>query len=80
MKQEKLHYSEIGKPFKLHNDTAHLGGGTALIQERRLVILFSYKFTEREREFSECEKELLVVVKSMQHFRKFLWGTNSVSK
>lgn len=67
-----------GLPIELHTDASTLGFGCVLIQikERRQHVIgyFSQRTTKAESNYHSYELETLAVVRSVKHFRHYLYG------
>lgn len=68
---------DINKPFILITDASNIAYGAVLVQvdnegKERMVSCFSKKFDKAQCNYSVTDKELLGVVKGMEHFRHYL--------
>lgn len=67
-----------GLPFFLDTDASNVGMGGVLSQVgsegERVVAYFSKTFNKAERRYCVTRRELLAVVKAIQHFRYYLCG------
>lgn len=65
-------------PIELHTDASSDGYGAVLIQKHNnlphVVAYFSHKTTDAESRYHSYELETLAVVKSVEHFRHYLYG------
>ena len=72
---------DLSKPFKLFTDACEYGVGAVLAQEEsisrdwRPVSYFSKHLSKTERNYSTAERELLAIVRGVEHNRQFLYGT-----
>ncbi|GBM70788.1 Retrovirus-related Pol polyprotein from transposon 297 [Araneus ventricosus] len=70
--------SRIGKDFILDTDTSNEGIGAVLSQnignEERVIAYFSKSLGKPERNYCVTRKELLAIVKSIEHFHHYLYG------
>ena len=72
---------DLAKPFKLFTDACEYGIGAVLSQEEtkskkwRPVSYFSKHLSKTERNYSTAERELLAIVRGVEHNRQFLYGT-----
>ena len=67
------------KPFFLETDASDYALGAVLLQEGDGSVLhpvayFSKKLLDRERNYNIYEKELMAIVKSLQHWRRYTEG------
>lgn len=73
-----LPYPDPTRPYVLDCDASAEGVGAVLSQEKEgkewVVAYFSKKFTPPERNYCVTRKELLAVVKSVDHFHPYLYG------
>lgn len=72
-----LPYPDPSSPYILACDTSTEGIGTVLSQvqegQERVVICYSQKFSRPERNYCVAHKELLAVVKTVDHFHPYLY-------
>ncbi|GFT80534.1 retrovirus-related Pol polyprotein from transposon 297 [Trichonephila clavipes] len=73
-----LAYPEIGKQFILDTDASHESIGAVLSQEidgQECVIAYFSKYLSRpERNYCVTRKELLAIVKALEHTHPYLYG------
>jgi len=73
-----LPYPDPTCPYLLDADASAEGLGAVLSQVKdgreRVVAYFSAKFSKPERNYCVTRKELLAVVRSMEHFHPYLYG------
>ena len=71
---------EFEKPFKLETDASNFGIGGILSQNPKNDSVwqpngyYAKHLSKAERNYSASERELLAVVKSIEHFKQFLYG------
>ncbi|KAF9761110.1 Transposon Tf2-6 polyprotein [Nosema granulosis] len=75
-----LHHSDITKPFVIETDASDIGLGGILLQENKIVGIFSYKLHGAEKNYTTTEKELLSIFKTLQHFRTMILGSKVTVK
>ncbi|GFX69301.1 retrovirus-related Pol polyprotein from transposon opus [Trichonephila clavipes] len=72
-----LAYPEIGKQFILDTDASHESIGAVLSQEidgqERVIAYFSKCLSKPERNYCVTRKELLAIVKAVEHFHPYLY-------
>ncbi|GFV87239.1 retrovirus-related Pol polyprotein from transposon 412 [Trichonephila clavipes] len=77
-----LAYPEIGKQFILDTDASHGSIGAVLSQEidgqERVIAYFSKCLSKPERNYCVTRKELLAIVKAVEHFHPYLYGRRLV--
>ncbi|GFW77832.1 hypothetical protein TNCV_3404071 [Trichonephila clavipes] len=73
-----LAYPEIGKQFILDTDASHESIGAVLSQEidgqQRVIAYFNKCLSKPERNYCVTRKELLAIVKAVEHFHPYLYG------
>ena len=73
-----LAYPEPGKDFILDTDASNEGVGAVLSQEidgqERVIAYFSKSLSRSERNYCVTRKELLAIVKAVEHFHHYLYG------
>ena len=73
-----LPYPDPTIPYLLDTDASHEGLGAVLSQvkdgKERVVAYYSSKLTGPEKNYCVTRKELLAVVKSLEHFHPYLYG------
>ncbi|GFR13365.1 retrovirus-related Pol polyprotein from transposon 17.6 [Trichonephila clavata] len=73
-----LAYPEAGKQFILDTDASHKSIGAVLSQEidgqERVIAYFSKCLSRPERNYCVTRKELLAIVKAVEHFHPYLYG------
>lgn len=74
-----LRFPELNRPFLLTTDASQVAAGAVLSQITEdgdhPVAYASFKFTETETRYSAIERELLAMVRGVEQFRPYLWGT-----
>lgn len=78
MEAPVLPYPDPGRPYILDNNASTNGICAVLSQEKEgrenVVAFYSAKLSKPEYNYCVNRKELLVVVKSMEHFHPYLYG------
>ncbi|GFR30412.1 retrovirus-related Pol polyprotein from transposon 17.6 [Trichonephila clavata] len=73
-----LAYPEAGKQFILDTDASHESIGAVLSQEvegqEHVIAYFSKYLSRPERNYCVTRKELLAIVKAVEHFHPYLYG------
>lgn len=73
-----LVYPQLEKPFIVDTDASNEGIGAVLSQETKgvehVVAYFSKSLSKPERNYCTTRKELLAIVKSVEHFHHYLYG------
>jgi hypothetical protein len=68
------------KPYFLQTDASDVGLGGVLLQEYNCIkhplAYYSQKFSAAERNYNVHDKELLAIIASLKHWRRFLEGTH----
>ncbi|MBJ5464075.1 hypothetical protein JGG37_23375, partial [Salmonella enterica subsp. enterica serovar Derby] len=72
-----LAYPQPDQPFILNTDASNAGIGAVLSQvqdgQEKVIAYFSKSLSKPERNYCVTRKELLAVVKSVEHFRHYLY-------
>ena len=71
MKQPELNLSGLSKDFELHCDSSNKAIGSVLIQENKIIRIFSMKLNSAQRKYTTTELECFAMVVSLQKFRIF---------
>ncbi|KAK4309250.1 hypothetical protein Pmani_007956 [Petrolisthes manimaculis] len=78
MEAPVLPYPDPGNRYLLDTDASAEGVGAVLSQVREgqehVIAYYSAKFSQPERNYCVTRKELLAVVKSLEHFHSYLYG------
>ena len=77
-----LRFPDLSRPFCLTTDASQVAAGAVLSQLTEdgdhPIAYASFKFTETETRYSAIERELLAMVRGVEQFRPYLWGTEFV--
>ena len=77
-----LRFPDLSRPFCLTTDASQVASGAVLSQITEdgdhPIAYASFKFTETETWYSAIERELLAMVRGVEQFRPYLWGTEFV--
>lgn len=75
-----LAYPDARRPFIVDTDASNVGIGAVLSQHgdegERAVAYFSRSLSRAERNYCVTRRELLAVVRALQHFRPYLHGSH----
>ncbi|KAG0442790.1 Transposon Tf2-9 polyprotein [Dictyocoela muelleri] len=74
-KQPVLHYPDFNKSFNLYCDASDNGIGSILLQNNKLIGYSSKKYTKQEENYSVIEKEVLAILRSLQHFKQIIFNS-----
>lgn len=73
---------DFNEQFIVQTDASDLGGAAILSQKidgkERVIVYFSVKWDEQEIKYSATEKEALAVLKAIENFRGYIYGTQFV--
>jgi hypothetical protein len=73
-KQIVLHYPDPSKGYVLKTDASDLGFGAVLLQEGKLIGIYSNKLQGAELRYTTTEKKLLAVIKALKRFKSIVFG------
>ena len=83
---DMIRHPDFSRPFHLYCDASDFAVGGFLCQEERVEVNdkvkvqkrsighFSKKLTPLQQQYGIPEKEILAIVKSLLHFRAYIWG------
>ncbi|KAG0436138.1 Transposon Tf2-9 polyprotein [Dictyocoela muelleri] len=77
-KQPKLHYPNLDDEFILFTDASDSAIGSVLIQNQKIISIYSNKLSEIERRYTSAEKEMLAIYKSLLNFRNIILGSKII--
>jgi hypothetical protein len=73
-----LDYSQPGEKITVDTDASNVGIGGVLSQvqdgRERVVAYFSTKLSKAQRNYCVTRRELLAIMKTLEHFHKYLYG------
>ena len=73
-----LAYPESEEPFMLDTDASNVGIGAVLSQvhqgDERVIAYYSQALSKPERNYCTTRRELLAIVKAIDHFNPYLYG------
>ena len=69
---------DINKPYKLFTDASLVGISGILIQENKLIRIYSAKLSPTEKRYSAIEREMLAIIKSMLAFRNYIFNCRTI--
>jgi hypothetical protein len=61
-------YPDHNKRFNVHTNASDFQLGACIIQEGRLVAYFSQKLTKSQQNYTTMEKEMLLIVATLEEF------------
>lgn len=73
-----LRFPDFSKPFVLETDASNLAIGAILKQEKQMIDCFSQKLNNTQINYSVMEKELLAILKGLEHFRNIVLGSKII--
>ncbi|KAF7802180.1 putative mitochondrial protein [Senna tora] len=71
---------DFTKPFELETDASDTGIGAVLMQSKRLITYYSHVLSNRARQHSVYERELMAIVFEVKKWRHYLLGHRFVIK
>jgi len=73
-----LGYPRPGERFNIDTDASNVGTGGVLSQVQdggeRVIAYFSKTLSKAERNYCVTRRQLLAIVKTLEHFHKYLYG------
>ena len=73
-----LGYPQPGEKFIIDTDVSNIGMDGVISQvqcgSERVVSYFSKRLSKAERNYCVTRRELLAIVKTLEHFHKYLYG------
>ncbi|ORD99984.1 POL3 [Hepatospora eriocheir] len=72
LKTMKIYFPDYSKEFDLYTDASDYVIGGILLQENRIVKIFSHKLSHYQRKYNIMEKELLAIILSLKDFRNII--------
>ena len=72
-KKTLLTYPDFSKDFNLDADASKTRGGSILRQQNSLIGFYSTKWNQVESRYTIAEKEILIILKSLQHFQNIIF-------
>ena len=73
--QPCLSHPDYTKPFILQSDASNIGVGSILLQENKIIGIFSKKLNEAQQNYTVAEKEALAIVLSLQFFKNIVYNS-----
>ncbi|KAG0439248.1 Retrovirus-related Pol polyprotein from transposon gypsy [Dictyocoela muelleri] len=70
-----LNYPDFNKSFNLNCDASDNGIDSILLQNNKLIGYYSKKYTKPEENYSVIEKEVLAILRSLQHFKQIIFNS-----
>ncbi|KAG0418277.1 Retrovirus-related Pol polyprotein from transposon 17.6, partial [Dictyocoela roeselum] len=75
MEKPKLYHPDLNEQYTLKCDASDKGLDVILIQNGKLVGIFSKKYNKQELNYSSSEKEALAVTRSLMHFKPLVYNS-----
>ena len=73
-----LIYPDYSKIFIIETDASKFDGGAIVKQTNRPIALYSTTWNKSELNYSICEKEMLIILKTLDFFINLLLGTEII--
>ncbi|KAG0435655.1 Transposon Tf2-9 polyprotein [Dictyocoela muelleri] len=74
-KKPMLHHPNLNLPFILQCDASKFGIGSVLMQNNKIIALYSSKYSTQENNYSIVERETLSIIKSLIHFKPLIYNS-----
>lgn len=71
----KLSYPDFTKDFIIESDASDYGIGAVLLQENKIIGIFSAKLNSAQRNYTVSEKELLAIIEALRHFKPIIYNS-----
>ncbi|KAG0436370.1 Retrovirus-related Pol polyprotein from transposon gypsy [Dictyocoela muelleri] len=75
-----LHHPNLNKEFTLRCDASDTGIGSILLQNERIIGYYSKKYNQQELNYTTIEKEVLAILKSLDHFKHLIFNNKVTNK
>lgn len=75
-----LSYPNYNSTFELQTDASDYAIGAVLIQPQGIIGIFSKKLLPAEQNYTTEEKELLAIIKALEHFHLYISGVPVIVK
>jgi putative transposase len=75
-----LHYPDLNKQFLLETDAIANAMGAVLKQDDKIIGFYSKKFNETELNYSIVEKEILAILRALNHFKTIIFSSRITIK
>ncbi|KAG0420282.1 Transposon Tf2-8 polyprotein, partial [Dictyocoela roeselum] len=73
-----LFHPDFNKPFIINTDVSEHGIGGVVTQDDKIIGYYSYIFNKSERNYTIVEKELLAIIKTINHFKSILFNSKLI--
>lgn len=74
--QPTLHHPDFKNSFELYTDASDNRLGAVLIQQQKVVVLYSCKLSQSEKNYTATEKKFLAIYKSLENFRQIIFNSH----
>lgn len=73
LQAEKLYLVDPKRKITIFTDASEVGIGCVLTQDKNIIGYYSHKLLPTQKRYTTMEKELLVIILCLKHFRKYYW-------
>jgi hypothetical protein len=73
-----LSHPNFSESFELYTDASDTGIGAVLVQQNKLIGIYSHKLTKSETNYSVVEKECYATIKGLLHFKTIIYNTHVI--
>ena len=73
-----LSYPDFNLPFEIHTDASHTQLGVVISQNNKPIAFYSRKLQPAQRQYTNTERELLSIIKTLKEFKNILLGQQIV--
>ncbi len=68
-----IYHADLNVPFTLQTDASDIGIGAILLQNHKIVGVYSKKLSGPEKNYTTPEKEIFAIIKALEHFKNLIW-------
>ncbi|KAG0441617.1 Retrovirus-related Pol polyprotein from transposon 17.6 [Dictyocoela muelleri] len=73
-----IHHPDLNNEFILRCDASDVGLGSVLMQDGKIVGLYSKKYSRQEANYTTIEKEFLAIINSLEHFKPLIFNSKVI--
>lgn len=77
-KNTLLNFPDLNESFTLETDASKEALGSIIYQKNKIIGIYSKKYSTCEKNYSNPEKEMLAIIKTLKHFRNIIYGSTLI--